>query len=112
MRLPRRGILIRLCIYIPLLAYFGWAAWQKHKSERAADEVAPAFEGKRQVMPLGDGRSIEVIEISEDQARQMGIEPQRDAPPAEPVKPPAGPPAPVDATAPATPPAAPAPAMN
>lgn len=97
MRLPRKGILIRLCIYVPLLAYFGWAAYQRYRTEQAEQSAPVQFEGDKKVVPLGDGRTIEVYEISEDQARQMGIEPQRDreaAPaPEAPANPPANPPA-------------------
>jgi hypothetical protein len=39
-RTPRLGIIIRLLIYVPLLGFFGWRAWERFTSEReAADEL-------------------------------------------------------------------------
>jgi hypothetical protein len=39
-RKPRLGIVIRLAIYVPLLGFFGWRAWERFSNEReAADEV-------------------------------------------------------------------------
>jgi len=74
MQLPRKAVLIRICIYGPILAYFAYLAWQKYSAEQAGPE-APAIEGTRQTFTLPDGKSVEVIEISEDQARQMGLDP-------------------------------------
>jgi len=42
MRWPRKGILIRLCIYVPLLAYFGWGALVKCTAESAPSSAAPS----------------------------------------------------------------------
>lgn len=39
-RKPRLGIILRLVIYLPLLGFFGWRAWDRFTTERvAADEV-------------------------------------------------------------------------
>lgn len=39
-RKPRVGIILRVAIYVPLLGFFGWRAWERFSSEReAADEV-------------------------------------------------------------------------
>jgi hypothetical protein len=39
-RKPRLGLVIRLAIYVPLLGFFGWRAWERFSNEReAADEV-------------------------------------------------------------------------
>jgi hypothetical protein len=39
-RKPRLGLVIRLAIYVPLLGFFGWRAWERFANEReAADEV-------------------------------------------------------------------------
>lgn len=68
----RKGLWIRLLIYIPLLSYFGWAAYKKWS---APPPEVPADEGRRHMFTLPDGKSVEVVEISEDQARAMGLDP-------------------------------------
>lgn len=93
MRLPRKGILIRLCIYLPLLAFFGWKAYQRYQSEQAAERAAPELEGTKRVITGPDGKPIEYFEITEEQAKKMGYQPEPEAAP------------PTDAKAP--PPAAP-----
>lgn len=91
MRLPRKGILIRLCIYIPLLGFFGWKAWQRYQAEQTVERAAPEIDGVKRTLTTPDGKSIEFIEITEDQARKMGYQPDTpakapDAPaPAEPA---------------------------
>jgi len=61
MRWPRKGILIRLCIYVPLIGYLGWSAWSKHTQEPApVPEVAPG-----QFPP-----SVKVIELSREEAER------------------------------------------
>lgn len=77
MNLPRKGILIRLFIYVPLLGFFGWQAYQRYRSEQAAETEAPQLEGRKTKFTLPDGKSVEVVEISEEQARQMGLDPGR-----------------------------------
>lgn len=74
MKLPRKGVLIRICIYVPLLLYFGYLAWQKYRAEQAPPE-APAIEGRKHTFTLPDGKSVEVVEITEDQARELGLDP-------------------------------------
>lgn len=74
MQLPRKAVLIRICIYGPILAYFGYLAWQKYSAEQAEADV-PGLEGSRHTFTLPDGKSVEVVEITEEQARQMGLEP-------------------------------------
>jgi len=73
MRLPRKGILIRLAIYIPLLSYFGWKAYQRWSATPPPSSESP-LEGPRQVFKLPDGKSVEVVQITEEQARQMGLD--------------------------------------
>ncbi|HEY8376576.1 MAG TPA: hypothetical protein VIK91_08810 [Nannocystis sp.] len=74
MKLPPKPILIRLCIYIPLLLFFGWRAYQKWRAEQEPP-AAPVFDGPRQTFTLPDGKTIEVVEITEEQARQLGLDP-------------------------------------
>lgn len=88
MQLPRKAVLIRICIYGPLLAYFGYMACQKYQAEKAEQNAAPEIDGPKHTFTLPDGKSVEVVEISEDQARQMGLDPnQRE--PASKAEPPA-----------------------
>ena len=116
MKLPSRGVLIRLCIYVPLLAFFGWRACEKYKEEQRAGQEPKAeqgaekatleIEGRKHTFTLPDGKSVEVVEISEDQARQMGFDPSKSGPPSK-AEAPAPPPATDESK---SPPPAPAPA--
>ncbi len=87
MRLPRKGILIRFAIYGLLLGYFGWQAINHYLAEREAEASAAGSltedELPRRAYTLPDGRSIEVLEITPEQAERMyGVPPS--AGPAEP----------------------------
>lgn len=84
MRLPRKGILIRLAIYIPLLSFFGWKAYQRWSATPPPSNES-AFDGPRQVFKLPDGKSVEVVQITEEQARQMGLDIDAAKAPAEPA---------------------------
>ena len=83
MRLPKKSILIRLAIYLPLLAFFGWRALAHYQAERqAAQEIEEAHPPGASVpaedpfkdLPTKtidvDGRQIEVYEITPAQAEQ------------------------------------------
>lgn len=76
MRVPRKGILIRLFIYVPLIAFFGWQAYQTQcasEAPRLEKEAVPtkAFpEGTRRTHTLPDGSKIEYIELTPEQARK------------------------------------------
>jgi hypothetical protein len=86
-RWPRRGILIRLLVYGPILGYLGWQAIERWKGERGADSAAqeqPAEPLKRTVT-FPDGTKHEVLELTPEQAEQMlgkPLEPPKDDPPA------------------------------
>jgi hypothetical protein len=106
MRLPRKAILIRLCIYIPLLAFFGWQAYKRFRTEQEVKNAAPEIEGVKRTITGPDGKPIEYFEITEDQAKQMGWqpEPKPATPPADAPRPTtADPPADAKAPAPAAP---------
>ncbi|MEZ4379955.1 MAG: hypothetical protein R3A79_01315 [Nannocystaceae bacterium] len=77
MPLPRKGILIRLVIYGSLLGYFGWQALSHFLAERAAEEsAASADEVTKREYKLPDGRSVEVLELTPEQAERMyGVPP-------------------------------------
>jgi hypothetical protein len=112
MRLPRRGILIRIVIYGALISFFGWQAWKKSQEDAelsgGADDPADGPRTREATLP--DGRRIEYIELTPEEAqKRFGASPafERDDKPAAP--PADAPPAPAT---PATPeegtPAAPA----
>lgn len=82
MQLPPKAVLIRICIYGPLLAYFGYLACQRYQAEQEQKE-APVLEGRKHTFTLPDGKSVDVVEISEDQARQMGFDPSKSGPPSQ-----------------------------
>lgn len=68
--MSRRGLIIRLLIFVPLLSYFGYGAYQKWRAESAIEDDAP----KSHKMQLPDGRSIDVIELTPEQAeKQFGV---------------------------------------
>lgn len=76
MRLPRKGILIRLCIYVPLLSYVSWRAYQRWSSERATPERSDdAVDAKlapyKRVITLPDGTQQEIVELTPEQAEAI-----------------------------------------
>ncbi len=79
MRLPRKGILIRIVIYGGLLSYFGWQAINHYLDEKEAEQGAAEVDSSgvpSRQYKLPDGRSVEVLEITPEQAEQMyGVSP-------------------------------------
>lgn len=75
-RKPPLGILIRLAIYVPLLGFFGWRAWQHFLTEReAADEVfrerlSAWLEQPEQVIMLPNGEALPML--TPEQAEAAG----------------------------------------
>lgn len=80
--MTRRGLTIRLLIFVPLLAYFGYGAYQKWRNERdeaasyaAAAEAASArdveLKGATRSVVLQDGRSIDIVELTPEQAERL-----------------------------------------
>ena len=68
--MSRRGLIIRLLIFVPLFGYFGYGAYQKWRTEQAVADEAPTS----RKMQLPDGRTIDVIELTPEQAeRQFGV---------------------------------------
>jgi hypothetical protein len=75
MRWPRRGILIRLLIYVPVIALLAWRAQGGCSGdEPAAGEGAP-LEQKlaphRRVITLPDGTQQEVVELTAEEAEAI-----------------------------------------
>lgn len=75
-RKPPLGILIRVAIYVPLLGFFGWRAWERFATEReAADEVFRAhvsawLEQSQQVIMLPNGEALPML--TPEQAEAQG----------------------------------------
>jgi len=80
MRWPRRGVVIRLLIYVPLIGFLGYQAAQKWSAEREAAEadtaVAPAeapdkLAPYKRVVELPDGTKQEIVELTDQQAHDL-----------------------------------------
>lgn len=77
--MTRRGLTIRALIFIPLFAYFGYGAYQKWRNERAeaASQAAAAdardieLKGATKSVVLNDGRSIDIVELTPEQAERL-----------------------------------------
>ncbi len=76
MRLPTRGVLIRLCIYVPLIGFLGWRAMHSRCGPQSAhmaeepkleDEFAPY----RKTLTLPDGTQREIVELTPEQAEAI-----------------------------------------
>ena len=85
MKLPRKGILIRLAIYVPVISFLAWNAFGKSGCGKQ-EEPAPAVQttpGKQRTMTMPDGSEVHYLELTEDEARQMGIDPDPSKGPAK-----------------------------
>jgi hypothetical protein len=77
-RKPPLGVLIRLAIYLPLLGFFGWRAWERFASERvAADEVfrervSGWLEQPQRVILLPNGETLPML--TPEQAEAEGYQ--------------------------------------
>ena len=75
MRLPRKGILIRLLIYVPLIGFFGWRAYERYAEQRKADSEAAAadqeLDHKRRTVTLPDGRTQEILVVTPEEAERL-----------------------------------------
>lgn len=73
----RLGVAIRLAIYVPLLGFFGWRAWERFASEReAADEVfrermSAWLEHPPQTIVLPNGEALPMM--TPEQAEAQGF---------------------------------------
>jgi hypothetical protein len=77
--MSRKAILIRVLIFGPLFAYFGYGAYQKWRSERSAEADAATEKAAREAelkaatrsQPLPGGGSIDVVELTPEQAERL-----------------------------------------
>lgn len=89
MRLPRKGILIRIVIYGSLIGYFGWGAVKRYTAKRGADraqtELREELEQHKSTVTLPDGSQQEIYEITPEQAERLfGVKAKGAAPTADP----------------------------
>ena len=78
MRWPRKGILIRILIYVPIIGYLAWSAAAKWRAEREISEdaveldtIEPGETPYRQQVKMPDGTTREVTIVTPEQAEQM-----------------------------------------
>ncbi len=81
MRWPRRGILIRLLIYVPLIGFLAWRVLKSDDTVELAPEAAsPAapdddLDAKlapyRRTVHLPDGTKQEIVELTPEQAEEL-----------------------------------------
>ncbi len=75
-RLPRKGILIRLCIYVPLLGYLSYRAFdrwwaERHPAPTEQDELDRKLAPHKRVITLPDGSQQEIVELTPEQAEEL-----------------------------------------
>ncbi len=77
MKLPRKGILIRLAIYVPVISFLTWNAFFKNGCGNQEPEAPTqqATPGKQRTMTMPDGSEVHYLELTEDEARSMGFDP-------------------------------------
>lgn len=76
MRGPRRGIIIRLLIYVPVISFLGWRVAGGCSDDRAAEPPAkPSLPAElaphRKVITLPDGTQQEIVELTREEAEQI-----------------------------------------
>ncbi len=72
MKLPRKGILIRLGIYLPIIGYLAWQAFFSGNKPQPEPEEAP--KGNVRTFSGPDGEEFKVIEVTPEQVKEMGVE--------------------------------------
>jgi hypothetical protein len=74
-RLPRKGILIRLAIYLPILAFLSWRAGQKWMAEQHPEPTQDGLEMKlephKRMITLPDGTQQPIYEMTQAEAEQL-----------------------------------------
>jgi hypothetical protein len=78
----RTGVIVRLLIYVPLLGFFGWQAVQRFQDGReVADDsfrasVEQWLQHPPRTMVMPNGEVMPVLELTEEEAVQMGLIPE------------------------------------
>jgi hypothetical protein len=74
-RWPRKGILIRLCIYVPVLLYLSWRAIERWRAPAADPQVDGDLDRKlaphKRIISLPDGTQQEIVELTPEQAEAI-----------------------------------------
>ena len=74
MKLPRKGILIRLAIYLPIIGFLSWKAFFSGGDEQPAPEPEQTSPGRVRTIAGPDGKEMKIIEITQEEAKAMGVE--------------------------------------
>lgn len=74
MKLPRKGILIRLAIYLPIIGFLSWKAFFAGGDEQPAPQAEPTSPGRVRTIAGPDGQEMKIIEITPEEAKAMGVE--------------------------------------
>jgi hypothetical protein len=69
MRMPSKGVLIRLAIYLPIIGFLAWRAFAP--SEPEPQPAPEAQEMPTRTFTTEDGKKIEVIQVTPEQAQKM-----------------------------------------
>jgi hypothetical protein len=79
MKLPPKAILIRIAIYGPIilgmLAYYAFFRGSDEAPQADVPVETKSMPGMKRKMKLPDGTEVEYFEITPEEARQMGVEP-------------------------------------
>ena len=87
MNWPRKAVVIRLLIYVPVIGYLGYQGIEtwKAKNENTESAKAPAGldaipDSHKRVIEMPDGTKQEIIELTEEEAKKyLGRPPTEDA---------------------------------
>lgn len=74
MRWPRRGILVRLVIYVPVIAFLAWRAQggcEARQSPPEPDSLEQRLAPHRKVITLPDGTQQEIVELTREEAEAL-----------------------------------------
>lgn len=75
MKWPRKGILIRLAIYLPIIGFLSYQAFFKKPDVDEASQATPqAVEPRTRTIEGPDGKEFKIIEITPEEAKAMGVE--------------------------------------
>ncbi len=70
MRWPRKGILIRLCIYVPVLLYLSWRGAPPADAQ-VDGELDRKLAPHKRIISLPDGTQQEIVELTPEQAEAI-----------------------------------------
>jgi hypothetical protein len=68
--MPSKGVLIRLCIYLPIIGFLAWRAFAPREPEPQPESVDTEGLPTRS-FTTEDGKKIDVIQVTPEQAEQL-----------------------------------------